>query len=138
MNVQAYLFFNGRCEEALDFYQRALGAEVEELMRFQDSPEPPPPGVVPPGYESKVMHCCWRIGDTQIMASDGCCAGIEPSFQGFSLSLSLHSVEEADRLFTALAEGGQVQMPLAKTFWSPSFGIVVDRFGLSWMINVVA
>ena len=138
MNVQAYLFFNGRCEEALEFYRKALGAEVLELLRFSESPEPPPPGVVPPGFENKIMHCCWRVGDTQIMASDGCSASSEPSFQGFSLSLNPSSAAEADRLSTALAEGRQVQMPLGQTFWSPCFGMVVDRFGLSWMVNVVA
>jgi PhnB protein len=135
MQVQPYLFFDGRCEEAVEFYRRALGAEVTMLMRFKESPEPPQPGMVPPGSENKVMHMALRIGDTTVLASDGRCMG-KPSFQGFSLSLTVASEAEADRLFAALSEGGQVQMPLAKTFFSPRFGMVADRFGVSWMILV--
>lgn len=137
MQVQPYLFFDGRCEEAVEFYRSALDAEVTLLMRFKDSPEPPQPGMVPPGSENKVMHASFRIGDTTVMASDGQCQGL-PSFQGFSLSLTVPDETEADRVFAALAEGGRVQMPLAKTFWSPRFGMVADRFGVSWMINVAA
>ena len=135
MQVQAYLFFDGRCEEAVEFYRNALGAEVEELMRFRESPDPLPPDRVPPGSEDKIMHTCLRIGDTQVMASDGRCSG-QPSFQGFALSLAVESEAEAERLFAALADGGEVQMPLSKTFWSPRFGMVADHFGVSWMINV--
>jgi PhnB protein len=135
MQVQPYLFFDGRCEEAVEFYRRALGAEVTMLMRFKDSPEPPQPGMVPPGSESKVMHTSFRIGETTVLASDGQCVG-SPSFQGFSLSLTVPKEAEAERLFAALADGGQVQMPLAKTFFSPRFGMVADRFGVSWMIYV--
>jgi PhnB protein len=133
MPVQPYLFFDGRCEEALEFYRSALGAKVAMLLRFKDSPEPPAPGMVPPGSGDKVMHASLRIGDTTVMASDGRCQG-EPSFQGFALSLTAADEAEADRLFAALADGGQVQMPLAKTFFSPRFGMVADRFGVSWMI----
>jgi PhnB protein len=134
--VQAYLFFNGTCEQAVEFYRKAIGAEVEMMMRFKDSPEPPPPGMVPPGYENKVMHTSFRIGETMVMASDGC--GEEAAgFKGFSLSLSVPTEAEADRLFNALADGGKVQMPLSKTFWSPRFGMLRDRFGMGWMINVV-
>jgi PhnB protein len=135
MQVQSYLFFDGRCEEAVEFYRKALGAEVTMLMRFKDSPEPPQPGMVPPGAENKVMHASFRIGDTTVMASDGRCLG-RPSFQGFSLSLTASNETEADRLFAALGDGGQVQMPLTKTFFSPRFGMVADRFGVSWMIVV--
>jgi PhnB protein len=137
MQVQAYLFFDGRCEEAVEFYRRALGAQVDMLMRFKESPEPPQPGMTPPGSENKVMHTSFRIGDTTVMASDGHCTG-KPSFQGFSLALGLASAAEADRVFAALADGGQVQMPLGKTFWSPRFGMVTDRFGVAWMINVAS
>ncbi|MDN5936278.1 MAG: VOC family protein [Nitrosospira sp.] len=144
MQVQPYLFFDGRCEEAVEFYRNALGAEVTMLMRFKDAPpEPPDPAesrmksdescMPPPGSENKVMHASFRIGDTTIMASDGHCQG-QPSFQGFALSLTVQSEAEADRLFAALADGGQVQMPLGKTFYSPRFGMVADRFGVSWMI----
>ena len=133
MRVQPYLFFDGRCEEAIEFYKRALGAEVLALMRFRESPDPPPPGMLAPGSEDKVMHASLRIGETEVMASDGRCAG-EPAFQGVSLSLSVAGEAEADRLFGALAEGGQVQMPLGPTFFSPSFGTVADRFGVPWMI----
>jgi PhnB protein len=136
MQVQSYLFFDGRCEEAVEFYKKALGAKVEMLMRFIEAPDPPPPGMVPPGFENKVMHASLRIGDTVMMASDGCTEG-NPNFKGFSLSLALAKEADADRFFAALADGGQVQMPLGKTFWSPRFGMVVDRFGVGWMINVV-
>ncbi|MBI1775343.1 MAG: VOC family protein [Proteobacteria bacterium] len=135
MHVQPYLFFDGRCDEALEFYRKALGAEVLMLMRFKESPEPHPPGMIPPGAGDKVMHSCFRIGDTQVMASDGCCLG-KPNFQGFSLSITAANEAEADRLFASLAEGGQVRMPLAKTFFSPRFGMVADRFGVTWMIIV--
>lgn len=133
--VQPYLFFDGRCEEAIEFYRRALGAKVEMLMRFKDSPEPHQPGACPGGAEEKVMHASFRIGDATLMASDGRCQG-RPAFQGFSLSLTVPSETEAERLFASLAEGGQVQMPLTKTFFSPRFGMVADRFGVSWMVHV--
>jgi len=135
MRVESYLNFDGRCEEAIEFYRRALGAEVQMLMRFKDSPEPAAPGMVPPGAENKVMHASFRIGDTVVMASDCHCKG-QPSFQGFSLSLTVPTEAAADRLFAALADGGQVQMPLTKTFFSPRFGVVADRFGVSWTIHV--
>lgn len=135
MHIQPYLFFNGRCEEALAFYQGALGAELTQLMRMKESPEPPPPGMMPPGSEDKIMHASLRIGDTTLMASDGNCQG-QASFQGFSLSLTPADPAEAERLFTALGDGGKVQMPLARTFFSPCFGMVEDRFGVSWMIYV--
>ena len=137
MLVQPYLFLDGRCEEAIEFYRKALGAEVEMLMRFKDCPETPQPGMVPPGSENKVMHSCLRIGDTRVMASDGHCLG-KPNFQGFSLSLTVANAAEADRVFAALGAGGQVQMPLNKTFFSPRFGMVADRFGVNWMILVAS
>jgi PhnB protein len=137
MEVQVYLFFNGRCQDALDFYKKAIGAEVLMLMRFKDSPEPPQPGMVPPGSEDKIMHASIRIGNSMVMASDGRCEG-QPGFQGFALSLSLPTEAETDRVFAALSEGGQVQMPLAKTFWSPRFGMLTDRFGVGWMVSVAA
>ena len=133
--IQPYLFFNGSCEQAVEFYRKALCAEVEMMMRFKDSPEPHPPGMVPPGFENKIMHTSFRIGATTVMASDGCSAG-KTSFDGFSLSLSVANEAEADRAFAALADGGQVKMPLAKTFWSPRFGMLTDRFGIGWMISV--
>ena len=134
MQIQPYLFFDGRCDEALAFYQKALGATVEMLMRFKENPSP---AANPPGSDDKVMHSCIRIGDAAVMASDGNCAG-KPSFQGFSLSLTAKDVPEANRLFAALGEGGQVQMPFAQTFFSPGFGMVADRFGVSWMVIVEA
>src|SRR5712691_5725796 len=135
MQIQPYLFFNGRCEEAVEFYKKALGAEVLMLMRFKDSPEPPQPGMIQPGSENKIMHVSLRVGETLVMASDGRCTG-QASFQGFSLSLAVANESEADRIFAALSAGGQVQMPLAKTFWSPRFGMVADRFGVGWMVSV--
>ena len=135
MLVQSYLFFDGRCEEALEFYRKKLGAEVTMLMRFKDSPEPQQPGMVPPGSENKVMHTSFRIGETTVMASDGRCLG-KPNFQGFALALTVANDAEAERTFAALGDGGQVQMPLAKTFFSSRFGMVADRFGVSWMVLV--
>jgi PhnB protein len=134
MDVQPYLFFDGRCEEALEFYKKTLGAEVKVLLRFKDNPEPQP-GMTPPGAENKVMHANFRIGDTDLLASDGRCLG-QPKFQGFSLSLWAKTEAEADKKFAALADGGQVQMPLAKTFFSPRFGMVADKFGIGWMVLV--
>jgi len=135
--VQPYLFFGGRCEEAIEFYRAAIGAQVEMLMHFKASPEAQPPGMLPPGWEEKVMHASFRVGSTTLMASDGC-DDRAPSFGGFSLSLSLPTAAEAERAFAALAEGGVVQMPLNKTFWSPCFGMLTDRFGLGWMITVAS
>jgi len=132
MQVQPYLNFDGRCEEALEFYRRALGAEVTMMMRFKDSPEK---GGIPPGAENKIMHSSFRIGDSTLNASDSHCKG-NTNFQGISLSLMPPNEAAANRAFAALADGGQVQMPLSKTFFSPSFGMVVDRFGVSWMIYV--
>lgn len=136
MQIQPYLFFDGRCEEAIEFYRSALGAEVTMLMRNKESPEPPPPGMLPAGSENKVMHASLRIGDSVVMASDGHCQG-KPRFEGFSLSITVPDAATADRMFNALADGGQVRMPLAKTFFSPRFGMVADRFGVPWMIYTV-
>ncbi len=137
MQVQPYLFFDGRCEEALEFYRKTLGAEVKMMMRFKENPDTATVGCGPgegggPSGES-IMHACFQIGDTEVMASDGMAAG-KPEFKGFSLSLNAPSDAEAQRLFKALGEGGQVQMPLAKTFFASSFGMVADRFGVSWMV----
>src|SRR5262249_17735005 len=134
--IQPYLFFNGRCEEAVEFYRKALGAEIQMMMRYKESPEPPEPGMVPPGFENKIMHTSFRVGETTVMASDGCSAE-QQKFQGFSLSVSVPNESDADRVFAALADGGQVQMPLMKTFWSPRFGMVADRFGIGWMVSVL-
>lgn len=136
MVVQPYLFFEGRCDEALEFYKSALGAEVTFLMRNSESPDEPPPGALPPGSGDKVLHASFRIGDSTVMASDGGCSG-SPSFQGVSLSLTAPDVATAERLFNTLTEGGQVQMPFGKTFFSPGFGMTADRFGVSWMVYVV-
>ncbi len=132
MQAQPYLFFDGRCEEAVEFYRKTLGAEVTMLMRFKDSPDP---GMIPPGAEGKVMHASLRIGETTVLASDGRCLG-RPTFEGFSLSLTVPDDAEAERLFAALLHGGQVQMPLTTTFFASRFGMLADRFGVSWMIYV--
>jgi PhnB protein len=131
--VQPYLFFNGKCEEALDFYRKALGAEVTALMHYRDSPDPASAHNAP----DKVMHANFNIGATQIMASDGR-SGAEPAFEGFALTLNVATEAEADRLFSGLTDGGCVQMPLTKTFYSPRFGMVTDRFGILWMIITIA
>ncbi|MDR3533224.1 MAG: VOC family protein [Rhodopila sp.] len=135
MQVQPYLFFDGRCQEAIDFYRQALGAEVLMQMQFKDSPTPE---MAPPGVAGdKVMHACLRIGETQVMMSDGMCGG-KPAFHGFSLSVSPGDDAAAARVFAALGDGGTVNMPLTKTFFASSFGMVNDRFGVSWMVMVPA
>jgi PhnB protein len=135
MQVQPYLFFDGRCEEAAEFYKRTVGAEIIAMIRFKESPEPPV-GMAP-GSENKVMHLALKIGDSLLMASDGNNSGAT-NFHGFSLALSVKTTGEADRLFSALADGGQVRMPLTQTFFSPRFGMLADRFGLGWMIMTEA
>jgi len=135
MQVQPYLNFDGRCEEAIEFYRQALGAEVEMMLRNKENPQPPPPGSAPPGNENKILHASLRIGDSVIGASDGYCSG-KPAFRGITLTLQIANEAEADRLFNALANGGQVQLPLTRTFFSPRFGMVADRFGVSWMVLV--
>jgi PhnB protein len=132
--VEVYLFFNGRCEEAVEFYRKALGAELQMLMRFKESPDPHPPGMMPPNWGEKVMHASLRVGETIVMASDGC--GEKPIFEGFSLSFTAPTEADAKRVFAALSDGGQVRMPLTKTFWSPCFGMTADRFGVAWMVTV--
>lgn len=132
--IEPYLFFAGRCEEAIEFYRQAVGAEVEMIMYHRDSPDPHPPGMLQPGFENKVMHASLRIGEARLMASDGC--DDKSHFEGFRLSLTLPMEADAQRAFAALSDGGQVQMPLTRTFWSPCFGMVTDRFGLGWMVTV--
>ncbi len=132
MQVQPYLFFEGRCEEAVEFYRTALGAEVTGLMRYKENPVP---GTSPHGAADKVMHMSFRIGETTVLASDGRCSG-QPGFQGFALTLTTQNEAEAERLFASLSDGGQVQMPMAKTFFSSRFGMVADRFGVLWMVIV--
>ena len=133
--IQPYLMFNGRCEEAIEFYKKALGAEVAMVMRYKESPEPPPPGMMTDNWGDKIMHASFKVGGNLIMASDGCSA--EPGFSGFSLSLALPDEAAAHKAYAALSEGGAVHMPLGKTFWSPCFGMVADKFGLHWMVTVV-
>ena len=135
MKVQPYLQFHGRCEEALEFYRGALGAEVTALMRWKDCPQPEP-GSIPPGAEGKVMHAEFRVGDTTILASDGMSHDGKPTFQGVSLAITVPTDADAKRRFDLLAERGQVQQPLIPTFFSSSFGVLTDRFGVSWMVVV--
>jgi PhnB protein len=133
MHIEPYLFFEGRTEEALDFYKKALGAKVEFMMRNKESPEPPPPGMNAPA--EKIMHASLLIDGGRVMASDGMCSG-KPNFQGFSLAVSAANEADAKKKFNALAEGGQVRQPLTKTFFSPAFGMLNDRFGVGWMVMV--
>ncbi|MCA9115570.1 MAG: VOC family protein [Planctomycetaceae bacterium] len=132
--ITPYLFFSGRCEEAIEFYRAKLNAELEMLMRFSESPDPAPPGMLAPGYENKVMHASVKIQGVSLMMSDGC--GEESSFDGFRLALTVPTEAEAHQAFDALAEGGSVQMPLSQTFWSPCYGMVTDRFNVGWMVMV--
>ena len=131
MQIQPYLFFEGRCDEAIEFYRESLGAEVMMLMRYKESPDP-----CAAGTEEKVMHANLRIGNTTVLVSDGRCSG-KASFQGFALSLTVANDAEAERLFAVLSEGGQVQMPLTKTFFTTPFGMVADRFGVLWIVYVM-
>jgi PhnB protein len=135
MQVQSYLFFDGRCEEALEFYKTAVGAEVDMMMRFKESPDGKDNPMCPPGSEDKILHACFRIGDTAVMGSDGYAKG-NPEFKGFSLAISTKTEAEADKLFGALGAGGKVEMPLTQTFFSPKFGMLADKFGVNWMIMV--
>jgi len=141
IQIEPYLFFNGRCEEAIQFYQQTLGAEVQFMLRNRENPEPqsaaPEDCRLPPGTDDKVMHATVRVGNTNMMMSDGLCDG-KPVFEGFRLSFTVADAAAADRIFNALGAGGSVQMPLAKTFWSPCFGMLTDRFGVGWMVSVAA
>ena len=132
MRAEPYLFFDGRCDEALELYRKVFGAEVEMLMRYKESPDQT---MIQPGTENKVMHSTFRIGDSKIHASDGHCTN-KAKFEGFSLSVTVKNEADAKRLFSAIGQGGQVQMPLTKTFFSPAFGMVADRFGVGWMVLV--
>lgn len=132
MQVQPYLCFDGHCKEAIEFYRRVLNIEVTMLMHFKESPDL---SMVAPGTENKIMHMEFRLGDLTICASDGRCQGKE-QFSGFSLTLNVKTTDEADRIFAALSEGGEVQMPLCETFYASRFGMVADRFGVPWMIIV--
>jgi len=133
MQVQPYLFFDGRCEEALDFYKKALGAKVEMMMRFKESPEKNPNCT--PADDNKIMHAAFKVGDAVVMASDGMCSG-KPDFKGFSLSITAKNEADADKAFNALADGGKVEMPLTNTFFAKKFGMVADKFGVGWMVIV--
>ena len=135
MKIEPYLFFDGRCDEALAFYKSAVGAETTMLMRYSQSPDPTPPGMLPPGSENKVMHASMKIGDATVMAADGHCGG-NPKFDGFSLTYNASDEAEADRVFSALSQGGKVTMPLGKTFFAPKFGMCSDKFGVGWMVIV--
>lgn len=132
--IQSYLFFSGRCEEALEFYRTALGAEVQMILRFNECPDPVPADMLAGGFENKIMHASLKVGDSILMASDGC--GQATGFDGFSLSLTLPDEAACQKAFAALSAGGEVTMPLGKTFWSPCFGMVKDPFGVGWMITI--
>lgn len=140
--IQSYLFFDGRCDEAIEFYTKAIGAELEMLMRFNEAPDAPPEGTLAHGFEKKVMHASFRIGNSTIMASDGCgntedgSKKSDSNFHGFALSLTLATRGECEHAFSALQEGGEVTMPLGETFWSPCFGMVTDQFGVNWMVSI--
>jgi PhnB protein len=132
MQVQPYLFFDGRCEEAIEFYKKTIGAQIEMLMRWKDNPDK---SVCTPANENKVMHATVKVGDATLLASDGRCEN-KPDFKGFALTISAKTEAEADKIFDGLANGGQVQMPMTKTFFSPKFGMCADKFGVGWMVLV--
>ena len=130
MLIRPYLFFDGRCDEAIAFYKKAVGAEVAMLMRWKDAPDK---SMCTPSNENKVMHSCIKIGDSNVMASDGRNTG-NPKFEGFALSLDAKTDDEAQTRFKALSDGGEVVMPMGPTFFASSFGMVRDRFGVHWMV----
>ena len=137
VEVHPYVMFNGRCEEAIEFYKKAVGAQVLMMMRFKDAPDSAKqPGMVPPGSENKVMHARIQVGESFVMASDGRCDGKQANYEGITLSLTAPNTNEAGRLFNGLADGGKVLMPLGQTFFSPAFGMLADRFGVNWMVYV--
>jgi PhnB protein len=135
MTIEPYLLFHGRAEEAIEFYREALGAQLQMKMRFSESPDPVPEGVLPPGFEDKIMHSCLTIEGANLMISDGNCPD-SPGFSGFSLSLTAKDGAQARRWFDALADGGEVTMPFGETFFAQHFGMVKDRFGVGWMVIV--
>jgi PhnB protein len=135
MQVQPYLFFEGRCDEAAAYYGRVLGAEIVSRLSYRDSPEPHQPGMIPPGSEDKVMHMALRVGETMLLASDGRASG-EASFKGFAISLTVADAAEAERVFAGLTDGGQVIVPLGPTFFSTHFAMLADRFGVAWIVYV--
>ena len=136
MQVQPYLFFDGRCEEALDFYKKPLGAKVEMMMRFKENPDKDKNPNCMPADDNKIMHAAFKVGDTMVMGSDGMAAGGKPEFKGFSLTVSAKDDAEAEKTFAALSDGGKVEMPLTKTFFSSKFGMLNDKFGIGWMVIV--
>ncbi len=135
MKIEPYLFFDGRAEEALEFYVNSLGAKIEMVLRFSESPDPIPDGRLPPGFENKIMHASFLIGEARVMISDGGCM-TGRKFGGFALSLQFPNEAETRAAFNALADGGQIDMPIGATFWSACFGMVTDRFGVQWMVTV--
>ena len=136
MKVQAYVSFTGRCEEALEFYKKSVGAEVTSLMRWKESPDADMKP--PPGFEEKIMNASFRIGETELMADDGMGNEKQAEFKGMTLVIEVADDAEAKRVFAALGDGGSVTMPLMKTFWTSSFGMLTDKFGVPWMVNVAA
>ena len=136
MQVQPYLFFDGRCEEALDFYKKTLGAKIEMMMRFKENPDKDKNPNCMPSDDNKIMHAAFKVGDTTVMGSDGMAAGGKPEFKGFSLTVSAKDDAEAEKTFAALSDGGKVEMPLTKTFFSSKFGMLHDKFGIGWMVIV--
>jgi PhnB protein len=132
MHIEPYLFFDGRCEEAIEHYRNTIGATIENIVRFKDSPEPNS-GTMPPGSDNKIMHASFRVGDSRINCSDGMCQG-KPAFQGVSLVIETKTDAEAEKVFKALSDGGAVHQPLIQTFFSSRFGMLADRFGVAWMV----
>ncbi|MBV8799874.1 MAG: VOC family protein [Alphaproteobacteria bacterium] len=131
MEINPYLNFNGNCGEAFQFYAKVLGGKDLRIMTFADAP----PGMpVTRETKNQVMHARFRVGDTMIMGSDGP-GGRYNKPQGYAVNIGVDTPEEADRIFAALAEGGNVGMPIAETFWAKRFGVVTDRFGTHWMVN---
>lgn len=131
MQINPYLVFNGQCEAAFKFYEKLLGGKITGIMTHANSPMA---NQVPPEWRDKVMHAHMTVGNSVLMGSDAPPQHFQKP-QGFSVSIGVKTVEEGERIFKALSENGAVQMPFQKTFWSPGFGMLTDRFGIPWMVN---
>jgi len=135
MQINAYLSFDGQCEAAFQLYEQVFGGKIEGVFRYEGTPIE---GQVPPEWRQKIMHITLGVGQSQIMGADAQPGQSSGPAKRFCMSINLKDTEEAKRIFNGLAEGGQIQMPLAPTFWAAQFGMLTDRFGIPWMVNCEA
>ncbi|MFM0321344.1 VOC family protein [Caballeronia glebae] len=134
MQLDTYIFYHGDCAAALELYQAAFGAQIATLLRFRDAPDG---GNAPPDWADKIMHGVFFVGDRAIMVSDGQHGQPHKSYSGFTMSITADDAQSGERAFNLLAEGGSVLTPWQSTFWTQGFGMLTDRFGVPWLINVL-